>query len=95
MIAEELSAYFDTALGVAVAATLGAASVTGIFDTQSTIEVGGELVTQAPSFLLRSSDASATVPGTVLVIGATSYIVREVAAEPPDGVLTRLALARA
>ena len=94
-MAENLDAYFDTALGFAVAATLGAASVTGIFDTETATPFGDELVTQAPSFLLRSSDASGAAAGTSLVIGATTYTVRAVMAEPPDGALTRLALARA
>lgn len=95
MSAEDLAAYFDTALGIAVAATLAGGAVTGIFDTESTVEFGGELVTQAPSFLLRSAEAGAAAAGASLVVNATTYIVREVAAEPPDGVLTRLALARA
>lgn len=93
-MADDLADYFDTALGIAVAATLGAAAVTGIFDTETAIEFAGDVSTQAPSFLLRSSEAAGAAAGSVLVIGATSYVVRAVAAEPPDGVLTRLTLAR-
>ena len=94
-MAEDLAAYFDTALGIAVAATLGAASVTGVFDTESAVPFGDELVTQLPTFLLRSTDAAGAAAGTTLVVGATTYTVRGVAAEPPDGVLTRLTLVRA
>jgi hypothetical protein len=94
-MAEDLADYFDTALGFAVAATLGAAAVTGIFDTESTQVFGDELVTQAPNFLLRSTESAAASVGTSLVIGATTYTVRAILAEPPDGVLTRLVLSRA
>lgn len=94
-MAEDLDAYFDTALEFAVAATLGAAAVTGIFDSETVAQFGDELVTQAPTFLLRSTEAAGAAAGTALVIGATTYTVRAVSAEPPDGVLTRLVLTRA
>jgi hypothetical protein len=65
------------------------------FDTKSQQVFGDELVTQAPNFLLRSTESAGAAVGTSLVIGATTYTVRAFLAEPPDGVLTRLVLSRA
>lgn len=75
-------------------ATLNASAVTAIVDTNSEIEVEG-LVTQAPTALLRSSDASSAAPGQAFVSASVTYTVRQVLREAPDGAFTRLVLARA
>jgi hypothetical protein len=77
------------------AATLNSVAVTAIVDTQTVIEVDGGVATQQPTALVRTSEASVAAPGQSFVANAVTYIVRQVLREPPDGVLTRLVLARA
>lgn len=75
------------------AATLAGVAVTGIVDLES----ADDLASIAPrtSFLLKPGAAVTAAPGQALVVGATTYTVRQVLAEPPDGALQRLVLARA
>jgi len=88
---EDLTPFFADFGG---AATLNSAAVTAIVDTQTAIEVEG-IATQQPTALVRTSEASVAAPGQPFVANAVTYIVRQVLREPPDGVLTRLVLARA
>lgn len=75
MFAEDLTAYFDTAGGFAQQATLGGASVAGIFDNSPTAfdVVSGN----APRFVLASTSVPADPRGQVLVVGGVSYTVRD------------------
>jgi len=57
------------------------------------VELDG-LMTQRPEALLRTADAMNTSPGDAFVADLVTYSVRQVMREPPDGVLTRLVLAR-
>ena len=91
--AEPLAQFFAPA-GFATAATLAGAAVSVILDAESEGFLG-EVVTQGPSALLSTAQAAAAAPGQALVVGADTYTVRQVLREPPDGVLTRLVLARA
>jgi len=87
----------DTALFLAdfgSAATLNAVAVTAIVDTSSVVELDG-IVTQAPTALLQTAEASAAAPGQTFAAAAVTYKVRQVLKEPPDGAFTRLVLARA
>ena len=88
---EDLAPFFADFGG---AATLNSVAVTAIVDTQTVIEVEG-IATQQPTALVRTSEASVAAPGQSFVANAVTYIVRQVLREPPDGVLTRLVLARA
>ena len=89
-IAENLAAFLAD---FGVEATLAAASVRALVDTESVIELGG-VVTQAPTALLVSSDAASAAPGQAFVASAVTYTVRQVLREPPDGAFTRLVLSR-
>lgn len=90
MFTEDTSVFFAD---FAVDATLNGSAVRAIVDTQSEIVLDG-VVTQAPSALLRTSQSSAAAPGQSFVANATTYNVRQVLREPPDGVMTRLVLTR-
>lgn len=97
MLAEPLDVFFNVA-EFAVSATLNGVAVSAIVDTSTVAEDpfgGGAVLTQSPSALLKSSDAAAAAAGQGFVAGGITYTVRQVVAEPPDGVLTRLVLARA
>ena len=76
-----------------VDATLGGSAVRALLDTESLVELDG-LLTQRPEALLRTADAMNTSPGDAFVADLVTYSVRQVMREPPDGVLTRLVLAR-
>lgn len=77
---EELSAFFDTTDGFAVAATVGAATVNGIFDKAyfESINVQGD----QPMFLCASADVASVVHGTAVTISAVNY---KVVGVEPDG----------
>jgi hypothetical protein len=74
------------------AGALAGADVTVMFDTD-TIDADGVL-TQQPSVLLTSAQAPSAAAGQAVVTGGVTYTVRQVLREPPDGVFTRLVLAR-
>jgi len=90
MFTEDLAIFF-TDFGVD--ATLNGSAVRAIVDTASVVEVDGVL-TAAPSAEVTSVASAATVPGQAFVANGVTYTVRQVQRQPPDGVLTRLALAR-
>lgn len=90
---EDLAAFFSVS-EFASTATLEGATVQAIVDAESVIEVDG-LVTQAPSALLTTAQAGSAEPGDAFVALGTTYSVRRVLREPPDGAMTRLVLARA
>lgn len=88
--AEDLTPYFADFGGPA---TLNGVAVTAIVDTETVFEVNG-VASQKPTAVLATSAASAAAPGQSFVAGGLTYSVREVLREPPDGVFTRLVLAR-
>lgn len=77
-----------------VAATVGASTVYGIFDNPYFAVQGGDvdIESDAPEFLLRSSDVTAQsiAVGTTLTISSASYVV--VSAQPNGTGMTRLVL---
>lgn len=78
-----------TALGEPL--TLDGNAITGIFDVAGEVVLGGVLSTETTALVPASASPA---QGQVLVRGATSYKVRHVLPEPPDGLLVRLVLAR-
>jgi hypothetical protein len=76
-----------------VDATLAAAPLRAIVDTESLVEIDGVL-SQRPSALVISSAAPSAAAGQAFVANSTTYTVRQVLREPPDGALTRLVLSR-
>jgi len=77
-----------------VAATLAGTPVVGMLDLE-TLDEGPGALTQRVSFLLQPDPALAPAQGQTLVANATTYTVRQVLKEPPDGALTRLVVTRA
>ena len=75
-----------------LAATLNGAAVFGLLDLQTELW-DGQTATQSTSYLLPAGSAPAV--GQALVAAGVAYTVRQVLAEPPDGVLQRLVLVRA
>jgi hypothetical protein len=72
--------------------TVQGASVTGIFNAATMMELGEVL----------GSDITLEVPATVtaaeggaVVVRGTNYVIRQVLDQPPDGALRTLVLARA
>lgn len=68
-----------------VSATIGAATVSGIFDNDFVeVDTGGGVpfAMQQPRFLVRTADVSAVAEGTALTISAVSY---KVAVRQDDG----------
>jgi hypothetical protein len=90
VFSEDLSVFFAD---FGVSATLNGSAVTAMVDTSTELVLDGEL-TQAPSALLKTSDAASAAQGQSFVASAVSYLVRQVLREPPDGALTRLVLVR-
>ena len=88
---EDLSVFFNDFSTTGVLANV---DCRGIFDIQ-TIDEGPGLLTQFTTFLLDPSYVGTPVQGNLLVVGATTYTVRQVLLEPPDGALKRLVLTRA
>lgn len=80
---EDLSLFLSGS-DFAVSATVGAATVLGVFDKPHLSALGGAVGTTDPSFTLKSSDVSANsiARGTTLTISGTAYSVREI---EPDG----------
>jgi hypothetical protein len=93
MFAEDLSKFFDLA-GFAQAAVLDGNDVEVIRDDASIEVFESGALTNQPSVLLTASQAADATTSSVLVIGATTYGVRQVLSEPPDGALVRLMLVR-
>lgn len=90
-LVEDFTPYFAD---FGVAGTLAGVAVVGILDVERSDD-GFGVITQTASFLLRPGAAVTPAQGQSLVVGATTYTVRQVLAEPPDGALTRLVLTRA
>jgi hypothetical protein len=74
------------------AATLAGAPVVGIVELETFDDLA--TVVQRISFLLKPADGVTPAAGQALVVGTTSYTVRQVLMEPPDGALQRLVLVR-
>lgn len=87
---------FEDDLNSALAAlgeqlTLNGQPVTGLFD------LAGEVVLEGVLTLATTAQVPATagaVTGQVLIRAGTTYRVRQVLPEPPDGLLHRLVLAK-
>lgn len=71
--------------------TLNGQAVTGLFDVAGEVVIEGVL-TLATTARVPAEAGAAT--GHTLLRGATSYRVRQVLPEPPDGALHRLVLAK-
>ena len=89
--AESFTQYFAD---FGIPATLAGVAVTGMLDME-TIDEGPGALTQRTSFLLQPTTAVAPAQGQSLVAQSTTYTVRQVLKEPPDGALTRLVVTRA
>lgn len=72
--------------------TVAGVGTVGIFDTSTDVAFG-DVLTQAPALHLPASVAAAV--GDTVVVRGTSYTVRQVLAQPPDGVVRILVLAEA
>lgn len=81
-VTESLSSFFAD-FGVAGALS-GGASVTGIFDRDSILALGGDVSATEPAFLVQSADVTARsiVAGTPITIGGQAYTVLDLR---PDG----------
>lgn len=90
MFAEDVSSYFAD---FGTQALLAGVAVTGLLDMQTADDSFGT-VTQQQDFLLKPGAAVTPASGQVLVAAGVTYTVRQVLAEPPDGALKRLVLAR-
>lgn len=71
--------------------TLNGQAVTGLFDVAGEIVLEGVLTVATTA---RVPAAAGATQGQTLLRGATSYRVRQVLPEPPDGALHRLVLAK-
>lgn len=71
--------------------TLAGVPVLGIFDQQGEVLLDGVVTLATTARVLASAGATT---GQTLLRGATSYRVRQVLPEPPDGALHLLVLAR-
>ncbi len=93
MFTEDLSEFFDQAHGFAVVATIGAASVNGVFDdAYFGVDTNGiEVAGSQPRFLCAvASLPTITLGTTTAVINSTTYTIVET---QPDGTgLTALIL---
>lgn len=79
---EDLTQFFDPD-EFGVSATIGAATVSGIFDNQFLGAPGEAAVASAtPTFTCRTADVSSVTSGTTLVISSITYTVVGV---HPDG----------
>lgn len=76
MFVEDLSEFFDTADGHAIAVTIGGVSMDAILSNNA----GDALLAAGsqPRLTVRSSDVSATVRGTAVVVSGTSYTVAKI-----------------
>lgn len=74
------------------AATLAGVAVRGMVNVETFDEL--DTITQRTDFLLQPTTAVAPAAGQAMVLRGVTYTVRQVLREPPDGVLTRLVLAR-
>lgn len=90
MFSDDAGIYID-AFGVP--ATLQGVDVSGIFDTQTSLEFTAGVLYEAPSLLITATAAATAAAGQSVVVGSNTYTVRQVVAEPPDGALVRLVLA--
>lgn len=80
--AEDLSLFINTDTPGYVSATIGAATITGLFDN-GYADLNGMIGGSHPTLLCISADIPSVVNGTALTINATAYTV---AGTPqPDG----------
>lgn len=89
--AESFAGYFAD---FAIAGTVNGVAVRGILDLETFDEGIGSVITQRTSYLLEPTTAVTPAEGHAAVIDGTTYTVRQVLREPPDGALKRLVLAR-
>jgi hypothetical protein len=89
---EDTALYFDASLGMGEGVLLAGQPVDGIFEASSVVEQS-EVITVAPTFLTLAA-GSAAAEGQILSRTGSSYKVRQVLQEPPDGAMLRLLLVR-
>jgi hypothetical protein len=95
MDTDDINDYLSEEHGFGTAGTLGGVACVGVFSSSSQVEDAAGAITTAPSWTVSAAAAVGAVPGTVAVINGISYLVRQAAAQPPDGALVSLVLARA
>lgn len=88
---EDLSPFF---VDFGDEATLAGSAVRGMLNVD-TFDEGPGVLTSQQSFLLQPGHGLTPAAGDSLVLGATTYTVRQVLLEPPDGAMQRLVLVRA
>lgn len=89
MFSEDLTVYFDTADGFALAATVGSTTVPVIFDAAYLRELGVVSGTNPVALAMASSSAASV--GATIVISGVSYTIKD--REPQDdGALVLLQL---
>jgi hypothetical protein len=89
-MSEDLSTFLDVD-EFATAVVIGGVTVNALFDVESQVLLG-EVVALAPTLLVTADVVAAD--GTVCVVNAINYRVRQVLLEPPDGAFKRLVLAK-
>lgn len=86
----------DTAAYLSVfgaAATLAGAAITAVVDVAAEVVVD-DVITVQPAAYVAAEDAPGAAAGQAFVAAGTSYTVRQVLKQPPDGAMLRLVLAR-
>lgn len=73
--------------------TVGGASVLAIVDVASDITLSDAVVTET-SLLVVSADVASLTDGAAATVRSQAYKVRRRLKEPPDGVFTRVILAK-
>lgn len=76
-----------------VAVVIGAVTTSGQVDDAVDPVLEGSVVGQnarTRSVLIPTDDLNSLALGASLTVGGTSYVARDIQAEPPDGLLTRI-----
>lgn len=76
------------------ACTLAGAAVVAVVDQQVLPDVDTGVLTEQTAARMPSADVPTAAAGQAFVAGGTTYTVRQVLKEPPDGAFTLLVLAR-
>lgn len=76
------------------ACTLAGSAVTAIVDLEVVQEPNTGVISREQVARLPTAAAPAAAAGQQFVAGGTTYVVRQVLLEPPDGAFTQLVLAR-
>ena len=94
MFTEDLAVYFDTEDGFAEYVVVNGSVVPAIVDYRTTLALGNDVLVPETSLLIRSSDAVGVAEAQAATVRGAPYVIRQVMAEPSDGAVTRVILAR-